>query len=295
MKLYAFDEIDERLELLPMAARRALDAVGLRLSRESWRSLSLAQRGQLTELGAADAVDTERVRKLCDAAQPSPEQVPVSNDVAPDHVPSAVREGLGSERPLEDALWVSLSPLDRYVLAQVATRKNPERIAGAYAEIVGASAVSTHLNAAGEVRMVGVAAKAPTLRKASAESAVSLSAEGLARLAEGSAHKGDVLATARIAGIQAAKRTPEWIPLCHAVALTKVEVSLRLEPGASRLHIIATAEALDRTGVEIEALVAASAAALTVYDMLKAYDRGMELGPTRLLSKSGGRSGDFRR
>ncbi|HMR05372.1 MAG TPA: cyclic pyranopterin monophosphate synthase MoaC [Polyangiaceae bacterium] len=210
-------------------------------------------------------------------------------------MPPEVQSGFGAQRPLPDALWVSLAPLDRYVLAKVVERGRPERVAAAYDEIVGASALSTHLSPNGEVRMVGVAEKSPTLRSASAESAVSLSAEGLARLTARSAKKGDVLATARIAGIQAAKRTPEWIPLCHAVALTRVEVSLVVDVPASRVRIVASAEALDRTGVEMEALVAASAAALIVYDMLKAYDRGMELGPTRLLSKSGGRSGDYQR
>jgi cyclic pyranopterin phosphate synthase len=105
--------------------------------------------------------------------------------------------------------------------------------------------------------------------------------------------KGDVLGTARLAGIMAAKRTPDIVPLCHPIALTHVGVELELDEQQSAVRITATVEAFDRTGVEIEALHAASAAALTVYDMLKAFDRSMEIGPTRLRSKSGGRSGDF--
>jgi cyclic pyranopterin phosphate synthase len=295
VKLYLFDEVDERLELLPLAARRALDAAGLRLSREAWSSLPLPERTELTRLGSGDQVESSRVRQICAGAVPAAESIEPRADPEAGRVPADVACGFGPQRPLPDALWVGLSALDRYALAKVVQRGRPRRVAGAYDEIVGASALSTHLSPGGDVRMVGVAEKAPTLRRASAESAVSLSAEGLARLSAGSAKKGDVLATARIAGIQAAKRTPEWIPLCHAVALTRVEVTLVVDVPTSRVRIVASAEALDRTGVEMEALVAASAAALTVYDMLKAYDRGMELGPTRLLSKSGGRSGDYQR
>jgi cyclic pyranopterin phosphate synthase len=115
------------------------------------------------------------------------------------------------------------------------------------------------------------------------------------RLSRAEAPKGDVLGTARLAGIMAAKKTSEIVPLCHPVALTHLSVEVALDREVRRVVITATAEAHDRTGVEMEALVAASAAALTVYDMLKAFDRAMEIGPTRLVAKSGGRSGDYRR
>jgi len=119
-----------------------------------------------------------------------------------------------------------------------------------------------------------------------------MNAETFARLASGDTPKGDVLAAARIAGIMAAKRTSELIPLCHIVSLTRVEIAIALDAGMAIIH--ATAEARDRTGVEMEALVAASTAALTIYDMLKAIDRTMSFDVC-LLEKSGGRSGDFRR
>ena len=150
----------------------------------------------------------------------------------------------------------------------------------------------SHVSQKGEARMVDVGAKPITLRVARAEAEVRALPSTLARIREGRIEKGDVLATARIAGIQAAKRTPEMIPLCHGLALTKVDVTLTVEK--RRVHIIATAEARDRTGVEMEALVAASAAALTVYDMLKAVERGIELR-VRLLEKSGGKSGVWKR
>ena len=143
--------------------------------------------------------------------------------------------------------------------------------------------------------MVDVGEKPASLRRAAAESRVSLNAEAVERLQSASAPKGDVLGTARLAGIMAAKRTAELIPLCHTLQLTNVSVDLRLEPAARAVLIEARVETLDRTGVEMEALVAASIAALTVYDMLKAFDRTMEIGPTRLVAKSGGRSGDFQR
>jgi cyclic pyranopterin phosphate synthase len=107
--------------------------------------------------------------------------------------------------------------------------------------------------------------------------------------------KGDVLGTARLAGIIAAKKTADLIPLCHPLSLTKVTLELSEDSASSAVRIEARVEAMDRTGVEMEALTAASVAALTIYDMLKAFDRGMQIGPTRLLSKSGGRSGDYAR
>ncbi len=148
----------------------------------------------------------------------------------------------------------------------------------------------THLDAKGHARMVDVGAKDTTLRRAVARARVRMAKATFARLSAGDTPKGDVLATARIAGIQAAKRTSELIPLCHAVALTKVAVDIDLARGEAR--ITATAEARDRTGVEMEALVAVSTAALTLYDMLKAIDRAITF-EVALVSKSGGKSGDF--
>ncbi|MEB2310236.1 MAG: cyclic pyranopterin monophosphate synthase MoaC [Sorangiineae bacterium] len=161
--------------------------------------------------------------------------------------------------------------------------------------MVGHTATSTHVAPGGGVRMVDVHLKAPTLRRAVAVTRVRMNVEAFGRLSRADAPKGDVLGTARIAGILAAKRTSELIPLCHPVALTRVAIELVLEPDANSVEIRAVTEALDRTGVEMEAMVAASMAALTVYDMLKAFDRAMEIGPTTLLEKSGGRSGDYTR
>jgi cyclic pyranopterin phosphate synthase len=155
--------------------------------------------------------------------------------------------------------------------------------------------ISTHLTARGEVRMVPVADKPVTRRLAVAAGSVRMRPETIARLARGDAPKGEVLAAARIAGILAAKRTPELIPLCHGVALTHVAVDLAIdEPGAA-VRVTAAAEAMDRTGVEMEAMVAVSAACLTVYDMLKGMDREMVIGDVRLLEKSGGRTGAWSR
>jgi cyclic pyranopterin phosphate synthase len=158
---------------------------------------------------------------------------------------------------------------------------------------------SSHLNAAGEVHMVGVSEKPVTARRAVARARVCMQSSTLNMLAEGSASKGDVLATARIAGIQAAKRTWELIPLCHQVALTGVQVDIRFEKGEEAdkgaVRIEATVDAFDRTGVEMEALLAASTAALTIYDMLKSVDRWMTITDVGLLEKSGGRSGHLRR
>ncbi len=150
----------------------------------------------------------------------------------------------------------------------------------------------SHVSSRGEARMVDVGDKAITHRVAVARAEVRMTREAAAQIRGGSVAKGDVLATARIAGIQAAKRTPDWIPLCHTLALTRVTVDFAWKAGV--LRVTATAEARDRTGVEMEAMVAASAAALTVYDMLKAVDRAITF-EVSLLEKSGGKSGHYQR
>jgi cyclic pyranopterin phosphate synthase len=152
--------------------------------------------------------------------------------------------------------------------------------------------ISTHLDEAGHVHMVDIGAKAATARRASARARVHMLPSTLERLKSGSTPKGDVLATARIAAIQAAKRTPDLIPLAHYIQLTKVTVDVTF--GESSVELAVTAEARDRTGVEMEALTGASAGALTLYDMLKGIDRGMRI-EVELLAKAGGKSGPWSR
>ncbi len=153
----------------------------------------------------------------------------------------------------------------------------------------------THINAAGEAHMVDVGEKAITRREAVAEGSIHMQPATLAMVADGSHKKGDVLAVARIAGIMAAKKTAELIPLCHPLALGGVEVELTPEPANAGIRCRATVRTQDRTGVEMEALTAVQIALLTVYDMCKAVDRGMTIDGVSLLAKSGGRSGDWRR
>lgn len=150
----------------------------------------------------------------------------------------------------------------------------------------------SHLDARGSARMVDVSAKDDTARVATAEAIVRMRRETLALIQSGGVPKGDVLATARLAGIMAAKRTPDLIPLCHPLAITGVTVDL--EPaGDTALRISATVKTTGKTGVEMEALTAAAVAALTVYDMCKAVEKGMVIEGVRLLEKSGGKSGDW--
>ncbi|WP_437608383.1 cyclic pyranopterin monophosphate synthase MoaC [Erwinia sp. V71] len=151
----------------------------------------------------------------------------------------------------------------------------------------------THINAAGEAHMVDVSAKQETVREARAEAYVLMHADTLQMIIDGSHHKGDVFATARIAGIQAAKRTWELIPLCHPLMLSKVEVTLTAEPEQQRVRVESCCRLTGKTGVEMEALTAASVAALTIYDMCKAVQKDIVIDSLRLLSKSGGKSGDF--
>lgn len=152
----------------------------------------------------------------------------------------------------------------------------------------------SHLDARGKARMVDVGAKPITIRRAVAIADVVMSPATLAALTTSALPKGDVLAAARIAGIMAAKRTAELIPLCHVLSLEQVAVDFeRCPPHTIRITAVATVHA--RTGVEMEALTAAAVAALTIYDMCKAIDRGMTIGPIQLIEKSGGRSGHWRR
>lgn len=151
----------------------------------------------------------------------------------------------------------------------------------------------THINQNGEANMVDVSAKQDTVREARAEAFVTMNPETLQMIISGSHHKGDVFATARIAGIQAAKRTWELIPLCHPLLLSKVEVQLEALPEKNQVRIESLCKLSGKTGVEMEALTAASVAALTIYDMCKAVQKDMVIEQVRLLSKSGGKSGDF--
>ena len=147
----------------------------------------------------------------------------------------------------------------------------------------------THLDADGAAHMVDVSAKAMTAREAIATGRITMSGEAAAAIAQGLVKKGDVLAVARVAGIMAAKRTADLIPLCHPIALSSVTVDFDLD--ATGVTVTATARTTGQTGVEMEALTAATVALLTVYDMAKALDKAMVIGEVRLLAKSGGKSG----
>jgi cyclic pyranopterin phosphate synthase len=152
----------------------------------------------------------------------------------------------------------------------------------------------SHINEAGDAVMVDVSDKAVTARTAIAEGFVSMAPETLALVTTGEAKKGDVLAAARLAGIMAAKRTHELIPLCHPLAITKASVDFETRDAPSGIAVKAEVKVSGQTGVEMEALTAVSVACLTIYDMLKAADRGMVIGPVQLVEKTGGRSGTWR-
>lgn len=153
--------------------------------------------------------------------------------------------------------------------------------------------ILTHISASGEARMVDVGDKEITARVATATGSVRMAQETLAMILAGDAKKGDVIGTARLAGIMAAKKTSELIPLCHPLNLTNVSVDITPDDALPGLAITATARVDGKTGVEMEALTAASVACLTVYDMAKAVDRGMVIGEIKLMKKSGGKSGDW--
>ena len=151
----------------------------------------------------------------------------------------------------------------------------------------------THFDADGKAAMVDVSEKGVTDRTATAKGSVLMQPETLALITGGGVKKGDVLSVARLAGIMGAKRTPDLIPLCHPLALTSVKVDLAADPDRNAVDITATCRVAGRTGVEMEALTAVAVAALTVYDMCKAVDRGMTLTDIRLVHKAGGKSGEY--
>jgi cyclic pyranopterin phosphate synthase len=152
----------------------------------------------------------------------------------------------------------------------------------------------SHVSSKGEARMVDVGKKPSTHREAVAEGRVRMQSATLALIRSGNAKKGDVLGAARLAGIMAAKKTSELIPLCHPLALSKVEVAVDVDDALPGLRVTATASTIGQTGVEMEALTAVAVACLTIYDMAKAVDRGMAIGGIRLLEKRGGKSGEWR-
>ena len=151
----------------------------------------------------------------------------------------------------------------------------------------------THFDPGGRAWMVDVGGKEDTRREAVAEGIITMSPECFAKAAAGTTEKGDVLGAARIAGIMGAKKTPELIPLCHILSLTKVAVEFEMIPEKNAVRAVCTAGTVGKTGAEMEALAGVSCALLTIYDMCKAIDKTMEIGQIRLVKKSGGRSGEF--
>lgn len=151
----------------------------------------------------------------------------------------------------------------------------------------------THMDDKGNVRMVDVSDKAPTDRTAVAQATISMTADTFSKIVNNRVRKGNVLETARIAGIMAAKKTPDLIPMCHPINISHVQVDFRPDEETNTIHITASVRIFDRTGVEMEALTAVSAAALTIYDMCKSHDRAMVISDICLKQKSGGKSGTF--
>jgi molybdenum cofactor biosynthesis protein MoaC len=291
---YGFEGIDETLPFVPLAARRALDRLGRKLSLEGWRSIPLDDRRRLVRAGADEQIAGE-FAAIVDRAVPAPAPLAIAAELDPSAPPRELVAALGSSRPLDAGTWRVLRSVDRYALAKYVDRS--DKLVKAYDEIVGAARLPhlTHLSGAGEARMVDVGAKSATARRAVATACVRTTRSVIEAIGAGGMAKGDVLAVARVAGLLAAKRTPELIPLCHPVQTTGA--TLEFEPDASRgeLLVRATVEAFDRTGVEMEAMVAASVASLTVYDMIKSADRWARIDAVQLASKSGGKSGDVAR
>ncbi len=413
--VYPFEDVGESLSLLPLAARRALDASGFRLSLEAYQALTVPQREALALAGAEDLVDATAVERVVRRASPPATRIKPVSDPDPLTPPEQLNHALGAKRAVSPAQWTKLRALDRFALVHVLRRSiahnDPGRLEAAAAFILRAKKgssgkqrqlaaaraeqdaarhreadrererhrerpaeapsprgagswrppaeepalsfelaeragygrdearhdrsdgarpgtrssappprsplatagldgpfaspppaavgpagfVSGHLNAAGEVTMVDVGAKAITHRRATATGIVRMRPDTATRLTRHDTPKGEVLATARVAGVMAAKKTSELIPLCHPIGLTRVELLIDVEAATGIVTVSCVAEAHDRTGVEMEALTAVSIACLTIYDMLKGIDKELTIDEIRLISKSGGRPGTHER
>lgn len=296
MKVYSFEGPEAGLSLMSLSARRALDRTGVKLSLPAYQALPTDTQRTLARLGEAPFVDASAVKELLASCPTEP--IAIEPEPMSELIPPQLESALGPHGALPLKVWQALTPLDRYALVKVEARGrlrgDPTRLFAAYNEIVGASALSTHLSSDGTPRMVRVTHKPETERRAVAESFVTMSEAAFAALARSDTPKGNVLEVARLAGIMGAKKTSDLIPLCHPLSLSHVTVSLAPVPEKpGTLRITCETEVRAGTGVEMEAMVGASTAALTVYDMLKGIDRSMSIGPTRLLEKSGGQSGLF--
>jgi cyclic pyranopterin phosphate synthase len=306
--VYTFEEIDGTLPYMPLAARRVLDGLGRKMSLEAWLALGVEERRRLVAAGAGERVDWA-VLSLVDRARPAPHHVPPEADPDDAAPPAALAMALGPARPLDSVRWRALGALDRYALGKYTGK--PVKLAQAYDEILDVEPTRppkdpsstdenveptlTHLTTVGEAHMVDVGGKAETARRAVATARVRTTRAVVLAVAGGTIGKGDVLSVARVAGILASKRTPDLVPLCHPVRTTHVAVELALDEAAGEIYVRAVVEALDRTGVEMEAMTAATVASLTVYDMIKSVDRWSSIDAVRLETKSGGKSGDLTR
>jgi len=286
--VFGFEEIGRELPWMPLAARRALDVAGRKLSLQAWQKLPRNVRLEVVQLGVSDDVDAARVRAAIFTADPPAARLEPDDEQRLEQ-PSAQLLQL---QPIPNDQWLDLSKLQRFALLHLAARDKRALLQRAWREMTPARL--THLSASGEAHMVDVGEKPVTHRCATASAKVRMAAATAQMVVDHSGPKGDVLATARLAGIMAAKRTPELIPLCHAIALTRVELRFEVDVSDGCVEAVATVDARDRTGVEMEAMVAASVAALTIYDMLKAVERSIRIEQVVLLEKSGGRSGHYR-
>ena len=290
--VYVFEAIDDSLPYVPLAGRRVLDAVGRKVSLEAWIALGVEDRRRIVDAGVGEVVDLS-VIDIIDGVTRKAAHIPPEPEPDPEHVPPSLAGALGPEQPIDTARWRALRALDRYALVKYAPK--PEKLARAYEEILGVATPLTHLDERGAARMVDVGGKSESSRGAVAIARVWTTRAVIEAIDTGGSSKGDVLAAARIAGILASKRTPELIPLCHPVRTTRASVDFTLDAGAGEIRIRATVEAIDRTGVEMEAMVAASIASLTIYDMIKSADRWASIESVRLEAKHGGKSGDVTR
>lgn len=265
-----------------------------------YATVPLSIRHDLARCGSVEPPALEDAQSLLENAGVPLTRVEPACDPPAAQPPELVSQTLTPRGQLSAELWQSLNALERFVVHELCAQGSAPLLHDACAEIFGQKHSFehghgfTHLRAQGGVVMVSVADKPETRRLARAESWLTMNRAAFTQLQADQGPKRDILATARVAGIQATKKASDLIPLCHPLPLLHAEVDFELHASTGRVRVTCSVIVVSRTGVEMEALCGVQVAALTLYDMLKSVDRSMVMGPSRLLEKSGGRSGVFR-
>ena len=277
--LYEAEGEKRDLGVMPISARRALMIAGELLTPEGWKSLTLGDRRTVVMEGAKATIDRAKIQDITHKANPPSDWGDAVTDPPAEEAPADLLEKLGSDRPLEVEKWTGLRPLDRFAFVLVASEGPPERLLRFYDGLFQrASVVLAAAGVSGQFRMVST-------HRAVASARVQMRIESLALLLGSDTTPDQMFAMARIAGIQAGKHASQFLPLCYPSPITRVDVICQADYGTGSILIKATVDAVEKSGVDTEAMVAATVAALTLVDFAKHIDRGVSVTDVQLLEE----------